>query len=85
MTGGGQILTNTAALVSLSLYHSLPDRDSSGKRSHPINRLSQEPGAVSIAELPPGRGTSLIVTKPGKFKGQGTKARMRMGTGNLRA
>lgn len=25
----------------------------------------------------------LIVTKPGKSKGQGTKARMRMGTGNL--
>lgn len=85
MTGGGQILTNTAALVSLSLYHSLPDRDSSGKRPHPINRLSQEPGAASTTKLPPGRGTLLIVMTPGKSKGQGTKARMRMGTGKLRA
>lgn len=65
--------------------HSLPDRDSSGKRPHPINRLSQEPGAASIAKLPPGRGTLLIVMTSGKSKGQGTKARMRMGTGNLRA
>lgn len=84
MTGGGQILTNTAALVSLSLYHSLPNRDSSEKRPHSINRLSQEPGAASIAKLPPGRRMLLIVMTPGKPKGQGTKASMRMGTGNLR-